>query len=356
MRVTRQGVQAAVFVAAYAVVLVLGLVAMYAGWLTPYFTWLASLGMAGNALVALSFIPASLPFLAGYTPLTLASGYLYGVIGGALTSEIGAVLGAMVAFAATRRFARRKLAAKLGTSPQFRAFIAAVDAQGFVVIALLRCAPVPFGLQNGAFALSNVTFARYTAATIVGLVPEQLMFAYFGSTLKSLADVAAGHDALTPAQSYALYAQLAFAIVIFVVVARIGRRALRYAHVDKIEDIQLEFSDAELGAASSGPRMPSSAVRRHRPEDEEPLLAPSLHNHHAPTAAAASAVDHDELSNPLLVSPATAAPGQDSKNERAAGSKARRSRRGRSSTPIAAAAAAAASTVSSLLSKKGNID
>lgn len=154
---------------------------------------------------------------------------MYGVWGGALTSEIGAVIGAMVAFAATRYSFRSRLAPLLSSSSNFAAFTAAVDSHGFLVISLLRCAPVPFGLQNGAFALSNVTFSRYTAATIVGLIPEQLLFAYFGSTLKSLADVAQGHDALSPAQTYALYAQIALAGVIFFVIARVGKRALRSA-------------------------------------------------------------------------------------------------------------------------------
>lgn len=229
--------QVCFFTILYLVTLVGGIVALTHGYLTPYFEWLETIGLWGNVLLILSFIPASLPALMGYTPLTLASGFIYGLWAGAVTSEIGAVVGACVAFVLTRRFARERILRMLESKPQFNAFMRAVDRHGFMIVALLRCAPIPFGVQNGAFAVSSISFRKYTIATIVGLIPEQIMFTYFGTTLKSLSDVMQGEQRMDRVQEYILYAQCFIACLVFIFLAYLGRKAMRYTEPDA--DVEL---------------------------------------------------------------------------------------------------------------------
>eukprot|EP00300_Choanocystis_sp_HF-7_P034912 c48000_g1_i1.p1 GENE.c48000_g1_i1~~c48000_g1_i1.p1 ORF type:complete len:276 (+),score=51.61 c48000_g1_i1:130-957(+) len=239
-------IQIVFFTSLYVVTLVGGILALTRGYLTPYFEWIDTIGIWGNILLVLSFIPASLPFLMGYTPLTLASGFIYGLWVGSLTSEIGAVVGGCVAFVLTRRYARDRILRMLEAKPQFNAFMRAVDRHGFVIVALLRCAPIPFGVQNGAFAVSSISFRKYTIATIVGLIPEQIMFTYFGTTLKSLADVMKGEQSMDRVQGYILYSQCAIAAAVFIFLAFLGRRAMQMTEPSL--DLQLEAVLLETAA------------------------------------------------------------------------------------------------------------
>ena len=49
--------------------------------------------------------------------------------------------------------------------------------------------PLPFGLANLAFAVTNVNFFIYLGSSVVGLLPSQFILCYVGSTLKSMSDV-----------------------------------------------------------------------------------------------------------------------------------------------------------------------
>jgi len=91
--------------------------------------------------------------------------------------------------------------------------------QGLKVIALTRLTPVPFGLQNGLFAISNVTLLKYTLATVVGLLPTQILNTYLGTTLRSMKDVIDNDG-----DSYIMFmGQLLVSVVLMGFVVRLAR-------------------------------------------------------------------------------------------------------------------------------------
>ena len=60
----------------------------------------------------------------------------------------------------------------------------AVGEEGAKVIFLLRLAPVfPYGVSNYIYGVTGVRYIYYIAATMAGLVPVTLLYAYLG-TLK----------------------------------------------------------------------------------------------------------------------------------------------------------------------------
>jgi protein maelstrom len=62
---------------------------------------------------------------------------------------------------------------------------------GYKIVFLSRLMPLPFGLANALFAVTDVDFFIYILASVIGLVPSQLILCYMGSTLKSMSDVLA---------------------------------------------------------------------------------------------------------------------------------------------------------------------
>ena len=60
----------------------------------------------------------------------------------------------------------------------------------FQLVFLSRLTPIPFGLQNSIFAISSISFAEYLQASCLGLLPCQILNTYFGSTLRSMEEVA----------------------------------------------------------------------------------------------------------------------------------------------------------------------
>ncbi|XP_050512465.1 transmembrane protein 64 isoform X2 [Diabrotica virgifera virgifera] len=59
----------------------------------------------------------------------------------------------------------------------------------FKIVLCSRLTPIPFGLQNTIFALSNVSARVYHIASLLGLFPAQFVAVYVGSTLRSMQDV-----------------------------------------------------------------------------------------------------------------------------------------------------------------------
>ncbi|KNC50543.1 SNARE associated Golgi protein [Thecamonas trahens ATCC 50062] len=225
---------------------------VYYGLLTPYLEWIAALGLWGNALMVVSFVPVSVPFVMGYTPLTLATGYIYGIYGGIVTSQIGALLGACVAFVGTRMLCRDALRAKLDKSLKFRGFMKAVESHGFKIVVLMRLVPVPFGIQNGAFAVSNISFGRYMVATALGVLPGQVMINYFGTTIHSLGDILSGKHEFSEWQTYMLYSQGLVVAFLFVFLGYLSKRAMAYAELDDALDIARSSGKSAMASSPHG--------------------------------------------------------------------------------------------------------
>jgi uncharacterized membrane protein YdjX (TVP38/TMEM64 family) len=154
--------------------------------------WTGNLGPWGPVIVILFYIVACVFFLPG-SIITLGAGFLFGVPLGLLSAWTGAVLGACAAFLVGRTVAREWISRKVSANPKFAAIDEAVGREGFKIVFLLRLSPVfPFNLLNYALGLTRVSFKDYALASLIGMLPGGLMYVYFGSAARSLADVAVG--------------------------------------------------------------------------------------------------------------------------------------------------------------------
>src|SRR5260370_667149 len=125
--------------------------------------------------------------------ITLAAGSLFGVVVGTAVVSVASVTGASLAFWLGRTLARGLIEKRLAGNRRFRALDQAVAAGGFKIVLLTRLSPLfPFTLLNYAFGLTKVRFRDYVLASWIGMLPGTVMYVYLGSTVKELADVAAG--------------------------------------------------------------------------------------------------------------------------------------------------------------------
>ena len=198
-------------------------------YLIAVLTWTQSLGAWGPIFVAIFYVFAAVFFLPG-SVLTLGAGFLFGVQVGLLSAWAGATLGACAAFLVGRTVARDWISQKVAKNPRFAAVDEAVGKEGFKIVLLLRLSPVfPFNFLNYALGLTKVSFKHYALASAIGMLPGGLMYTYFGSAARSLADVAAGKVEGGVAGQAFFWLGLVATILVTVFVTRLARKSLEMA-------------------------------------------------------------------------------------------------------------------------------
>ena len=108
------------------------------------------------AIFSFLFTIVSFPMTWGYILLNIAAGYLYGLLLGLAVVMTCALLGVSTAHVVIRTCLRNFVMARLNNR-SVRAVMAVVESDnGFKVVVLSRLTPIPFGLQNALYAVSNI--------------------------------------------------------------------------------------------------------------------------------------------------------------------------------------------------------
>ncbi|XP_064874140.1 transmembrane protein 64 [Oncorhynchus nerka] len=168
-------------------------VALVRQYLKDLLLWVESLdSLVGAMLFIVGLITVSFPFGWGYIVLNVAAGYLYGFVLGMGLVMVGVLIGTFVAHLVCKRLLTDWVVNKVGNSEQLSAVIRVVEGgSGLKVVALARLTPIPFGLQNAVFSITDVSLPNYLVASSVGLLPTQLLNSYLGTTLRTMEDVIA---------------------------------------------------------------------------------------------------------------------------------------------------------------------
>ena len=126
-------------------------------------SWLVAFGI--QLLAALcGVLPASIP--------AIAAGLLYGVPQGFALAATAVMLGAMLAFGASRSVFRPWVTGAIARSPRARRLDAAVAREGWRLVCLLRISPVmPFALTSYALGLTSLSTPTYLLGTLMSLPP-----------------------------------------------------------------------------------------------------------------------------------------------------------------------------------------
>ncbi|MCP4898985.1 MAG: TVP38/TMEM64 family protein [bacterium] len=139
-------------------------------------TWIVDLGAWGPvvfiaiyAIAVVAAVPASV--------LTLAAGAMFGSVLGVATVSIASTLGAALAFAVSRWFARESVARWLSKNERFTALDRMTAEHGAIVVAITRLVPIfPFTLLNYGFGLTGVRFQTYVLWSWVCMLPGTVLY------------------------------------------------------------------------------------------------------------------------------------------------------------------------------------
>jgi len=169
--------------------------------------------MAINALVNEHQVPAVLLYIALYIVtvalslpgaafLTVAGGFLFGLLVGASAAVIGATVGATIIFLVARSALGEPLLRRAG--PRAAQLAQGFREDAFSYLLFLRLVPAfPFFLLNLVPAFAGVRLGPFVAATVLGVIPGAAAFALAGTGLDSViaAQQAANRDCLAAGQT-----------------------------------------------------------------------------------------------------------------------------------------------------------
>ncbi len=137
-------------------------------------------GFSGVCFLALLFVIGTLSYMPRFS-LYLIGGVVFG-FAAIPAAIIGSTIGATGAFLLARTVLRGAFARWMSGRPKWQAALAAIDAEGWRLVALTRiAAPLPGSGINYLYGLTGIGVAPYVGGTAVGLIPPVTLFAGAGA-------------------------------------------------------------------------------------------------------------------------------------------------------------------------------
>jgi phospholipase D1/2 len=140
-------------------------------------TWWAPLALIGAYVV---LCPLGVPA----TPMMLTGGMVFGFIPGFIYNLLGTWLGGVTTYFLGRILGRDFVLHLAGN--RLKKVERAISRRGFWSLVTLRLLPIPYPLVNYTAALTGIPPVLFMVTTLLGLIPANLLFAYFASSLVHL--------------------------------------------------------------------------------------------------------------------------------------------------------------------------
>ncbi|MCE7792665.1 TVP38/TMEM64 family protein [Salipaludibacillus sp. CUR1] len=142
-----------------------------------------SFGMLGYVIFVLVFVAVAVFMLPGAV-LTIVAGITFGPVIGGILSLIGATLGAAAAFLVAKYLARDMILKKFKGNPIFDKIDKGVEKNGVSFLILTRLVPVfPYNVQNYAYGLTSLGFAKYTGVSLITMAPGAFIYAFMAGQI-----------------------------------------------------------------------------------------------------------------------------------------------------------------------------
>lgn len=154
--------------------------------------------VANNLVLAIAifiavYAAATLFMVPGALWITIAGGFLFGLVGGSLATISGATLGASLLFFAAKTSIGSALRQRAG--PFMSKMEKGFNESPFSYMFALRLIPVvPFPVANIAPALLGAKYREYAITTALGIVPGVVAYTWIGHSVGSSLDPDATED------------------------------------------------------------------------------------------------------------------------------------------------------------------
>jgi uncharacterized membrane protein YdjX (TVP38/TMEM64 family) len=140
--------------------------------------------ITAGAFIAIYVIQTALS-LPGAAILSLAAGAIFGVVMGTVYVNIGATVGATLAFLVARYLFHDMIQNKFG--PRLEKINRELETRGFNYLLFLRLVPLfPFFLINLGAGLTRVTLRTFFFGTMIGIIPGSFVFCNAGASLAAI--------------------------------------------------------------------------------------------------------------------------------------------------------------------------
>jgi uncharacterized membrane protein YdjX (TVP38/TMEM64 family) len=190
--------------------------------------WIERLGAWGSFAFVTAYVAATVALVPA-SPLTVVAGAVFGLFKGVLIVSISSTAGAAAAFLVARHLLRDKVRRRLRQHPKFDAIDAAIGAQGWKVVAMLRLSPaVPFNLQNYLYGLTAIRFVPYLVTSWIAMLPGTFLYVYVGYLGRTGVESAVGADRSVRTAEWILrIVGFAATVAVTAYVTRLARKALK---------------------------------------------------------------------------------------------------------------------------------
>jgi len=182
----------------------------------------AEAGVIGMAVFAAVYVVATIAFVPQIA-LTVPAGFSYGVAQGFMLAWATSFVAACTAFVLGRSLLRERIARRYRRDRRVAKLERAVRQRGTLVVILLRLSPMfPFAAVNYVMSATPIRRRQFVLGTLVGLVPNTLLYVYLGSIAPDAVALLHGHGAAL----WHIALPLVTAIAVTIVLARLARRVL----------------------------------------------------------------------------------------------------------------------------------
>jgi uncharacterized membrane protein YdjX (TVP38/TMEM64 family) len=138
-------------------------------WILDLGPWGPLVFIAVYAIAVVAAVPGSV--------LTIAAGAMFGSVLGVAVVSVASTLGATLAFALARWFARDSVARWLAGNDKFAKLDRMTGRHGAIMVAITRLVPIfPFTLLNYGFGLTGVPFRTYVLWSWLCMLPGTILY------------------------------------------------------------------------------------------------------------------------------------------------------------------------------------
>ncbi|WP_166268731.1 TVP38/TMEM64 family protein [Marinobacter caseinilyticus] len=146
-------------------------------------SWLSGQGPWGPALLVTMMVIAVIVGPIPTLPISAASGLAFGALEGTAIAVVGALIGAALAFGASRLLGRDYCSDRLRHNPVFSPGVS--QPMLFWAVLVTRLIPLfSFALISYAAGLTAITLTRFLLASLIGMLPMTFVFAGLGQTFE----------------------------------------------------------------------------------------------------------------------------------------------------------------------------